>query len=160
MKATITLEDGRRVDLKITRKQLEAFEEMQDKMPMDWKDLDDFKGWYINSNSEAVELGCNFVGVLKPSYSCKNTFPKKHQAESAAIFLPMLLQLRKHYRDGWKPKDGEDVWGVSFRNGVLKVQLCEVGWVESLFSFQSRAVTERFVKDQEDLLYGFFNLYK
>ena len=145
MKATITLEDGRTLDVTINDEQLNQFEKQDERMT--WDKLEYVSGWYIDGESD--------VYVIKdcPAFNKnKGVYPTKEHAE-AALAEAQLLQLRNWYRDGWKPTLNVDCWVVCVHMGNWDVvEYYFTNHVMDLFSFQSEEVAQRFLNEQRELL--------
>jgi len=145
MKAKITLEDGRTLDVTINDEQLKQFEKQDE--PMTWEKLGKVSGHFINECADIFNANDKTTHVWH-----RNIYPTKEHAE-AALAEAQLLQLRNWYRDGWKPTMSKFCWVILCRKGKLKIweSVYESDNI-SLFIFQSKEVAQRFLNEQRELL--------
>jgi hypothetical protein len=144
MKAKITLEDGRTLDVEVNGEQLKQFTKDE---PMTWEKLDKVSGWYVDNISNICEL----IGGVS-NIKNKNTFPTKEHAE-AALAEAQLLQLRNWYRNDWEPTIGSICYDVfPCEHGFNCIPYSFSAELADLFSFQSKEVAERFLNEQRELL--------
>lgn len=116
-----------------------------------WEDLPMIRGSYVSINSEIRSVDIAACGVKR------NIFPTETEAIAYGRTLPMLLQLRDYYRDGWKPdwKDNCEKYIISV-NGVGEVGVhisCKHAYQ---LSFPTREIAKAFLDDHRELLTKYF----
>lgn len=141
----ITPPEGYEVDTEKSTFEHIVFKPIQKQLPKSWEELDEIKGWFVNTGS-----GTEYTQVGTYRHN-RNVFATEEQAE-AAVALAQLTQLREVYRQGWKPdwKDG------SKKDVIEKYEGKIVGdeyFNRSYFlAFQSKEVGDLFLTNFKDLI--------
>lgn len=141
----ITPPEGYEVDTEKSTFEHIVFKPIQKQLPKSWEELDEIKGWFVNTGS-----GTEYTQVGTYRHN-RNVFATEEQAE-AAVALAQLTQLREVYRQGWKPdwKDG------SLKYSIDKYEAKIVGdlyFNRSYFlAFQSEEVRDLFLTNFKDLI--------
>lgn len=118
-----------------------------------WESLRSINGYYVSSSCEIREYSSD-----SPQYNNKNTFPSKATANAGGILLPMLLQLRNKYRQGWKP-DWYNLNQYKYYIQPRKDELL-IGSTKSypeIFAFQSKEIAQQFLDNFRNMLKEYFN---
>jgi hypothetical protein len=114
-------------------------------LPKSWEELIRIEGYYVGTSGYV----CDYQGAT--SGQNKNLFATQEQAE-ASLALAQLSQLRKVYRQGWKPNwDKEDNKYCIFGNEFgIRVQINYR--YPKFLSFQSAEVADLFLSNFKDLI--------
>jgi len=135
------------LEAKFTKEDLGLSTPIEKKSPIKFEDLESVEGYYMNAAAKIyIYEGENYGNMTN-----RNTFPKEEQAE-AVLALSEILQLMRHesYNGDWDGESDEFV-SLSFKpdeKNVVYATKKEKG----LLLFKNKEVTERFIKDQEELL--------
>lgn len=115
-----------------------------------WKDLNFIKGYYVSSASIISFWDKEKDEELADTD--RNVFATREQAE-AALALAQLSQLRKVYRQGWKPdwNDKEqEKYAIYFMLGEIEKD--KVYSLVYFLTFQSAEIRDQFLENFRDLI--------
>ncbi len=141
----ITPPEGYEIDKEASTFEHIVFKPIQKQLPKSWEELDEIKGWYVDTGSGIEDKQ---VGTYRHN---RNVFVTEEQAE-AAVALAQLTQLREVYRQGWKPdwKDGSAKDVIEKYSGEL---VGDSYFNRSFFlAFQSEEVRDQFLKNFKELI--------
>ena len=142
----IEIPEGFQIDRENSTFENIVFKQIKKELPNSWKELGRLAyGFHVRTDSSIIGGNGEYDTV---EYN-KNTFATKEQAE-ASLALAQLSQLRGVYRDGWKPKDGEERYIIIFQNNKIVKD-----WAKSygyFLSFQSAEVRDLFLENFRDLI--------
>ena len=141
----ITPPEGYEVDTEKSTFEHIIFKPIQKQLPKSWEELDEIKGWFVNTGS-----GTEYTQVGTYRHN-RNVFATEEQAE-AAVALAQLTQLREVYRQGWKPdwKDGSLKYSIDKYEGKI---VGDLYFNRSYFlAFQSEEVRDLFLTNFKDLI--------
>jgi hypothetical protein len=141
----ITPPEGYEIDKEMSTFEHIVFKPIQKQLPKSWEELDEIKGWYVDTGSGIEDKQ---VGTYRHN---RNVFVTEEQAE-AAVALAQLTQLREVYRQGWKPdwKDGSAKDVIEKYGGEL---VGDSYFNRSFFlAFQSEEVRDQFLKNFRELI--------
>lgn len=147
----ITPPEGYEIDKKNSTFEKIVFKEIEQKLPMRWKDLKEVDGYYVTPGSQIIKEICRTAN----DYS-RNTFPSQKEAE-AALVLAQLCQLR----NAWNSKR-ESTWKVNWCDAG-QAKYCIIVRKGELFPieryvfnatmyFKSRELRDEFMETFKDLL--------
>lgn len=141
----ITPPEGYEIDKEMSTFEHIVFKPIQKQLPKSWEELDEIKGWYVDTGSGIEDKQ---VGTYRHN---RNVFVTEEQAE-AAVALAQLTQLREVYRQGWKPdwKDGSAKDVIEKYSGEI---VGDSYFNRSFFlAFQSEEVRDQFLKNFKELI--------
>ena len=147
---TIELINGKVIDLENSDLSVGkiVFKKKEKELPTKWEDLKKLKGYYVNS--------CNIHngGDLPTSFSNKNVFPTKAEAE-ACLALSQLCQLRDAYNG--KPLADWCDWADD--NTKYCIEICDnriskdyYSTYKKVLAFKTEELRDKFVENFEDLI--------
>jgi len=97
----ITIETAKRWyeqgNLEMKQLALEAFPELEKRLPKSWGELKEVTGFYVDYGSDIA-----YAEKVESTNFNRNLFVTQEQAE-ASVALAQLSQLREAYRKGWIP---------------------------------------------------------
>jgi hypothetical protein len=124
-----------------------ALKPIKKQLPKTWGELGVIHGYWVKDD---CEIGNN--SVIPPLLCCaetRNTFATGAQAK-ASIAMAQLSQLRKVYRQGWKPKTWRTVYGIGYSSAGLEVLVYD--YTSVFLTFQSKEIAEEFLTNFKDLI--------
>lgn len=134
-------------NLEMKQLALEAFPELEKKLPKSWKELKEITGYYIGSDANIFL--CERAESIVQN---QNLFATRKQAE-ASIALAQLSQLREAYRKGWIPdwnnKNQEKHCIIFYKNATYSVVYFATS---SFLSFQDEETSDLFLENFHELI--------
>ena len=147
----ITTTNGKVIDLENSDLSVGkiVFKKKENELPTKWEDLKIIKGFYV--------ISCNIYngGDLPTSFSNKNVFPTKAEAE-ACLALSQLCQLRDAYNGepladwcDWTNSNQKKYCIVIYKGEVCKDHYLNIS---QILAFKTSKLRDKFVENFEDLI--------
>ena len=118
-------------------------------LPTTWEELKIIKGFYVNSCY--IHNG----GDLPTSFSNKNVFPTKAEAE-ACLALSQLCQLRDAYNgeplDDWCNWKSTNQCKYSIEVYENEISTCNYKWTRKVLAFKTEKLRDKFLENFEELI--------
>lgn len=137
--------DGYEIDREKSTFEKIVLKQKENDLPSSWDQLENIKGYYIDSMSE---LNFSYCGPTKHNL---NTFATEEQAK-ASIALAQLSQLREIYRNGWKPDYLSLISKYSIVFHCDKPKIEDFMNFQYFLTFETKEIARKFLTNFYDLI--------